>query len=102
MQRSVCVAQNKSVAIDQSVSMLRLDQDELGEFLPPHPLLCSHKAMVTMSTPDWHLKAVARDVHISWAGKYIRVSTMIGKMKQTLTIVQEAHFCLLSKNCCLC
>ena len=66
---SVCVAQNKSVPIHQCVSIRGLDQNELGELLPPHLLLGSHKAMVAMSTPHRHFQAVAGDVHIAWAGE---------------------------------
>ena len=68
---SVCVAQNKSVPIHQCVSIRGLDQDELGELLSPHMLLCCHKAMVAMSTPHRHFQDVACDVHIAWAGEKI-------------------------------
>ena len=68
---SVCVAQNKSVPIHQCVSIRGLDQDELGELLSSHLLLCCHEAMVAMSTPHRHFQAVACDVHIAWAGEKI-------------------------------
>ena len=71
MLSSICVAQNKSVPIHQSLSMLGLDQDELGELLPPQLLLESNEAMVALPTPHWHLKTVARDVDIAWPGDKI-------------------------------